>query len=87
MLKCGMLGASDTPFEGLEHRRHQYSGKCANANVYDYLCQHLYEEKKREEIISAHMSSEHDEKHTYHQHHNASPYHRPQAYHLHEPQT
>ena len=42
-----MLGTSDTPFERLEHRRHEYSGKCTNASVYDYLRQHLIDEKKK----------------------------------------
>ena len=55
-----MLGPSDTPFKRLEHRRDEYSGKCANASVNDYLRQHLYDKKKREEVISAHTSSKHN---------------------------
>ena len=88
MLKCEMLGASDTPSERLEDRRHDYSGNCANASVYDYLCQYLYDEKReRTGHISTYVQQTRQEAHTHHQHHNASPYRRPLAHHLHEPQT
>ena len=41
----GRLQSSDTPPKRLEYRRHDYSGKCANASVNNYLRQYLNDEK------------------------------------------
>ena len=86
MLKCRTLGAPRTPHPSASNIAGTITVAIVPMPAYTTTFVSTYITKKREEAISAHISS----KHKMHTHtisvisHSASPYHRPRAYHLHE---